>query len=108
MVGISGIHDLRVDDHEHAGGSLPLFENRLSAAELRRCSSIIYVDDDTDTDTDIPLTLLFHGSEDLVTVPDQSARSVDALEGAGTQVGCDAVGATGHIFLHSSYHYPAI
>jgi len=107
-VGVSGVYDLRADDHERAGESLPLFENRPSAAELRRCSPITYVDDDTDADAGTPPTLLLHGSEDSVVAPDQSARLADALEAAGTQVEYDAVDAADHVFLHSSYHYPAV
>ncbi|MGB9957105.1 alpha/beta hydrolase [Haloferax prahovense] len=102
-VGVSGVYDLRADDHERAGESLPLFDDRPSAAELRRCSPITYVDDDADA----PPTLLLHGSKDSVVAPDQSARLADALEAAGNEVEYDAVDAADHVFLHSSYHYPA-
>ncbi|POG56873.1 alpha/beta hydrolase [Haloferax marisrubri] len=105
-VGVSGVYDLRADDHERAGESLPLFDGRPSAAELRRCSPITYVDDDADADA--PPTLLLHGSEDSVVAPGQSARLADALEAAGNEVEYDAVAAADHVFLHSSYHYPAV
>ncbi|RDZ54155.1 alpha/beta hydrolase [Haloferax sp. Atlit-4N] len=113
-VGVSGVYDLRADDHERAGESLPLFDSRPSAAELRRCSPITRVGGDADAnsengpDADAPPTLLLHGSDDSVVAPGQSARLADALDAAGNEVEYDAVGAADHVFLHSSYHYPAV
>ncbi|ELZ73843.1 lipase/esterase [Haloferax prahovense DSM 18310] len=111
-VGVSGVYDLRADDHERAGESLPLFDGRPSAAELRRCSPITDVDGDPDSgvapNADAPPTLLLHGSEDSVVAPDQSARLADALDAVGATVEYDRVSAADHVFLHSSYHYPAV
>lgn len=98
-VGISGVYDIRGSNHPK---TLALFGGDPAPAELHRASPITHIEQET------PPTLLLHGTADSINPASLSEQLATALSEREQAVEYDAVEHAGHVFLHSSYHYPAV